>query len=113
MRLKHPWALVLMVGLSAMVGLAAVGSLLPALFSPMLFDAPGSTQNVALWVVFVSVWAFPLVSGVSVIGAWLVFAAGRPWAALLCFLAPLVPALGVVGGLVWIEVFHGGQFAGG
>ncbi len=100
-----------MIALSGMVGLAALASLIPAMFSVMMFDAPGSTQNIALWVAFFSVLAFPVVAGASLVVAWLVFASGRPWPALLCFLLPLLPLGGVIGGFMWIEVMQGGQFS--
>ncbi|GAB4241939.1 MAG: hypothetical protein OHK005_05500 [Candidatus Methylacidiphilales bacterium] len=111
MNVRDPLAFVLMIVLSGIVGLAALASLVPAMFSVMLFDAPGSTENLVLWLVFLSILTFPLVAGASIVVAWLVFASGRPWPALLCFLLPLLPLAGVVGGFFWIEQVDGGQLA--
>lgn len=111
MNVREPLALALMIVLSGLVGLAGVVSLVPAMFSVMLFDAPGSTENVVLWIVFFSILAFPVIAGASIVIAWLVFVSGHPWPALLCFLIPLLPLVGVFGGFIWIEQMQGGQLA--
>ncbi len=38
-----------------------------ALFSPMMFDAPGSTEDIFVWFLFILVSTFPLVILISVV----------------------------------------------
>ena len=38
-----------------------------ALFSPMMFDAPGSTEDIFVWFLFISLSTFPLVILISIV----------------------------------------------
>jgi hypothetical protein len=76
--------------------LAAVAGLLgvaPALYSVMLFDAPGSERNPAVVALFWSVLTFPVVCFLSVGLAWLAYAC--KWSRTACVVA-LLPLVNVV-----------------
>jgi len=40
------------------------------MMSVMLFDAPGSTEDLRIWAVAGSLWSFPVLCAVSVVGSW-------------------------------------------
>ncbi|MGB3200656.1 MAG: hypothetical protein WBA99_07130 [Nodosilinea sp.] len=96
---------------------AAVIGLMPALMSPMMFDAPGSLENPATVALALSVATFPVVCILAVLAGWLVFAlpalAHLPyryhW---VCGLLALPLLNVVIGGLalVWLVWFNGGSF---
>lgn len=64
-----------------------------ALMSPMMFDAPGSTSNPQVLVLFFSVIAFPIACVAGVALAWIAFARRRDRGALWFSLLPLLPAV--------------------
>jgi len=45
--------------------------LLMALFTPMMFDAPGSESNPQAWLMAGVVVSFPLLCGLSIAGSWI------------------------------------------
>ena len=51
-----------------------MASLLPLMMSMMLFDAPGSENNVWLWCVVGSMASFPLLCAISIVGSWISYA---------------------------------------
>jgi len=57
--------------------LAGGASVVPAMMSVMMFDAPGSTENMALWWLVYSIWAFPVLSVISAISVWIGWALAR------------------------------------
>lgn len=88
-----------------------VVSVLPAMFAPMMFDAPGSEKNIATIALALSLVSFPIVCGVAVIGSHLCLCSEAH--ALACSVAclPLINlALGGAG-LWWISNVQGGRFA--
>ncbi|MEM9195943.1 MAG: hypothetical protein AAGF12_42645 [Myxococcota bacterium] len=105
-------------------GAVGIASALPALMSVMLFDAPGSEENTYLWIVFWSLWLFPVGVLVTVptalLSAWRSTAAlkrqlpkvARGWlvALVVGLILPLFPAVGVVTGFYLIETRCGGSF---
>lgn len=62
-----------------------------ALMSPMMFDAPGSTQNAQMLTLFWSVVSFPVLCVAGVLLAWIAFAKRRDRLALWFSLLPVVP----------------------
>ena len=50
-----------------------------ALFSPMVFDAPGSNQNLGIVIYFWSILTFPVVVLVSLGSAWWLHRQGYGW----------------------------------
>ena len=73
-----------------------------AMFSPMMFDAPGTTENPYIVTLFWSVVSFPFVMIGALNIAWIAFAMRRDRAALWISLLPIVPVLtGVVAMMMW------------
>jgi hypothetical protein len=83
-----------------------------AMMSVMMFDAPGSTENPAVILLFSSVVGFPLACIVAVIAAWIAIARARDRGALWLSLLPVLPIVSGVVALVWLQVRYGGQFGG-
>ena len=90
--------------------LAGAVGIVPALMSPMMFDAPGSTDNPVVWVLFASVGTFPIACLVAVVSAWILHLVGLRRAAKWAMGLPLLNAAAVVGAFVWLLVVQGGSF---
>ena len=97
---------------------AAVGSLMPAMMSVMMFDAPGSEDNTLLWWLVYSIWAFPVLAVVSAFGVWIGWAVARKAertsvvaAAVLSPAAlPLVAVISGAGAITALSVICNGEF---
>lgn len=85
-------------------------ALFMAMFSPMLFDAPGSESS--FWTIAISsaMLSYPLVTILSIIFCWVFFVKKKLKASLVVSLAPLV-WIGV-NMLLWVclEIFCDGRF---
>lgn len=90
------------------VPIMLVGAMM-ALFSPMLFDAPGSSSNPPVVLLFVSVVGFIPVCLLGLICAWIAAALRRAQLALWLSLMPFVPL--ITGGIAiaWLQFGSGGQ----
>jgi hypothetical protein len=88
-----------------------LGSVL-AMFSVMMFDAPGSENNPGTIALFFSTSTFPLVCLLSIASSWILYRRQR--FTIACWLAclPLLNVIADVAAIVWLEVYCGGQFAG-
>lgn len=89
-------------------------SLFPALvfamFSPMMFDAPGSESNALTIALVTAIWGYPFVSVISMVLAWILFTKQKNS---VSFLLSLLPPLWVILNiLLWvgIAVFCDGTF---
>ena len=67
-----------------------------AMMSPMMFDAPGSTENSAMMMLFSSIVGLPLSIIAAILFGWIAIALKRDRAALWISLLPLLPILGVI-----------------
>lgn len=88
-------------------------SLFMALFSPMMFDAPGANRNVLTWLLFASVVTSPLVLLVAVVGCVVTASQTKrfnPIAARRFALLPLVSIIAFVVASVLLRVICGGNF---
>lgn len=61
-----------------------------AMMSPMMFDAPGSTENQLLWTLFWTVISFPVSCLIAIIGMWVLHLISWPRAALVASVLPLL-----------------------
>ena len=52
-------------------GVLALPGLLMALFTPMMFDAPGSQHNPQVWLMAGVVLSFPFLCALSIAGSWI------------------------------------------
>jgi hypothetical protein len=89
---------------------AAILSAVLAVFTPMLFDAPGATGNPAVLLLAASLLLLPLACIVTVVGAWTAFGMGRYRLALRLWLLPVVVMVAVLAAATWIQVGYGGRF---
>lgn len=93
-------------------GLAGVASAIPAMFSVMLFDAPGSEENPATIALAAAMMGFPVACLIAVTQAWAAYRRDDATRIKLWSSAPLVVvAVGAVAA-AWIEWFQGGKLAG-
>ena len=93
----------------ALLGLASV---IPAMFSVMMFDAPGSTSNLPTIALVASLMSFPFACVIALVEAWGSYrredySRARCWAGL-----PLINLTLGGAAVVWILLFQDGKFAG-
>lgn len=70
-------ATVASVVLTALLAAFAVPYFFAAMFSVMLFDAPGSTSNPWAWLAFLAVCLYPVLLLIAAIADWVLVARGR------------------------------------
>ncbi len=97
---------------SVVFGTLAVLGIMPALFSPMKFDAPGSQENPATQLLFWTTLTFPLVCAFAIATSWGLFALHAYQSARLIALVPILNSLAWILALVWLEVAYDGKFNG-
>jgi hypothetical protein len=109
---QGPYMKTYLITASALVGLFGLASIIPALFSVTMFDAPGSTENPATIALAIAVASCPFVCFGAISIAWSSFRAGRSGLAKLVVWAPIINL--IVGGIAWncLQTFYGGQFNG-
>jgi hypothetical protein len=112
MAIEQRTSRILLVIATCLWTVAGGASLLVAMFVPMLFDAPGSTSNLATLAFAGSVVLFPVACGAAVILSWLDFRRGRQRRALLFTLLPLLPVAAAFLSAVAHEAFSGGRLGG-
>jgi len=100
-RVRRPVRIWLIVETILAIPAALLGGF-AAIMSPMMFDAPGSTGNPQLVVMFLSVIAFPVLCVFAVVSAWIAFAYRADRIALWL---SLLPALPLIGGAVALLLF--------
>ncbi len=76
--------------LTVLLIFALLASLVIAMGTPFLFDAPGSTEIAALWTLFWGALGLPVVILVTILLSWVIFLFKRNGAALLVTLLPLL-----------------------
>ena len=81
----------------------ALGAVM-ALMSPMMFDAPGSSENPAMILLFSSIVGLPLSLIIGVLFAWIALALKRDRGALWFSLLPLLPIIGAVVAVLWLQL---------
>ena len=98
----------LRIGLTILSVLAAVMSMPLVMFSPMMFDAPGSDENIYTQFLFFSVLAFPVLCLLGGILPWIF--KRHPKSIWLYWLSGLAIALIVVAAAL-LELQCGGDFS--
>lgn len=97
---------------SALWSVLGVLGLLPAMFSPMLFDAPGSTSSLPTIMFAIGVLAFPLACFASVVGMWAAYSRGNLLVAYRWCALPLGCAGWVAAAMIWLNLAQAGSLAG-
>lgn len=98
--------------LSVVFGVLGAASAIPALFSVMLFDAPGSTENPATIALVAAIATCPIVCPAAVVGAWLFYRAGRNALAAIVIWSPILNVVVAAIAIYCLETFYGGKFNG-
>ncbi len=99
-------------------GFAGLLGAAPAMFTPMMFDAPGSTESTVTVVTALAVLLFPLVcwgsaTGLVVVRVLAKRSGYRRGLAVFLGLAPVLSGMAVVACFVVLSVFCGGAFTCG
>ena len=90
---------------------ASMAATVMAMFSVMLFDAPGSTHALGTVTLAIAIWTFPPSCWLAIVLSWALFALRNSLASLIAMALPLLPiALGVFA-WIWIDVMQRGQLA--
>ena len=90
---------------------ASMAATVLAMFSIMLFDAPGATQALGTVTLAMAIWTFPPSCWLAIVLSWALFALRNSQASLIAMALPLLPiALGVFA-WIWINVMQRGQLA--
>lgn len=69
------------------------------LMSPMMFDAPGSTENSAVLFAFYSLLAFPVVTVISIALAWIFYSRNKLKLSLIISFLPFISMMLFIYGL--------------
>ena len=85
-------------------GLALVPSLGLIVVAPMFFDAPGSENSAALWVVFNCALMLPVLILVAVAGMWIWYKKGLRKISLAFSLLPLADVVVLIGAYVFLAL---------
>jgi hypothetical protein len=97
---------------SIVYGILGVCSVVPAAFSVMMFDAPGSEKNPATRLLFWSIVTFPGACLLAILAAWATYVARDDAAANLLVHVPLVNVVLFIVGFYWLKIIYGGRFNG-
>ena len=97
---------------SVLVALLGLASVIPALFSVMMFDAPGATENPATIALAISVASCPFVCFGAIAKAWSLFGAATNGLAKIAIWAPIINL--IVGAIAFycLLTFYDGKFNG-
>ena len=97
-------------------GLAGSASLFVGMMSVMLFDAPGSENSLKVWAFVLSIWSFPVLCVLSIVGSWVTWFLTRRWHAeraprgrLLRLLVAGVPLLSVAAFAVSFAILYAAE----
>ena len=102
-----PW-----IGLSNFVWIMAFLVSIPFLiWTPMIFDAPGSEKAIPTWMLFCSLISFPISCLVSVIGSWVVWIFKKKAAILFFVFLPLMSIFFIGLSFFVSEIICDGSFA--
>ncbi len=75
---------------SVVFGLLGIALFIPLLMSVMAFDAPGSEQQVATWIVFLCLFTFSPICILSIVCSWILYGFEKYRFAKIISLSPLV-----------------------
>lgn len=98
--------------LNILFGIGLVPAAVMAMFSPMMFDAPGSENSNLVWFLFCGMISFPLIIIVSIVATRILYSTKKYEASLWLSLLPLVNIAWIIVGFVLLSVVNQGQFSG-
>ena len=91
--------------------LTAIPGVGMAMMAPMMFDAPGSQNNLMVVALAVSVFTYPVAAILAPILAWVAYGLSWPRAAWILILAPLLPMAAVFISFAVLEFGCGGMLS--
>lgn len=100
-----------MLATTIVFGILGLLSLLPALTSFFLFDAPGSEKNPCTIALFISALTMPLNCAASMALSWIFYLRKHFAAARWISLFPVINLVTGACALLWLEIFNHGNFS--
>lgn len=99
------------IGTSIAWSVLGVFSIFPAIFSVMMFDAPGSGKNPATLALAFSLLTLPVICLFSVTISWVLYSKAAYSKSCIWALLPLVNLVVGGAGFAWISLMQDGKFA--
>jgi len=101
--------LIYLITMSIIVGAAGILSIIPAMFSVMMLDAPDAVKQPATVALAASVGFYPIISFAALASSWKAYSNDRRGLASALILLPCINL--IVGGLayLYIDTFRNGQ----
>lgn len=93
-------------------GALGILGLLPAMFTPMMFDSPGSTSSIPIIVAALSILCFPLVCLVSIVAAWMAYRDCDYYRIKRWIITPLGSIAVTVAAFIWLNLAQAGLLPG-
>ncbi len=96
---------------SIVFGMLILPSLPMIMMSAMMFDSPGSTESTTTWVIFWSMVAYPFVTVIAIIIAWILYVKKLHLPAIVFSCLPLLNiSIGILA-VIYLSIFCDGKFA--
>ena len=91
-------------------GLLFIPSLVMFVFSPMIFDAPGSTTSPFTILFWLSIFSFPFAVIISIVCSWILYNSKKYLSALLISLLPILNIILYFLSSLMMDYFCNGSF---
>lgn len=101
----------LLIVINILFGLVLIPACVMVMFSPMLFDAPGSQDSWLTWFLLFGFLSFPVLIVISIIATWVFYAAHHYKIAFWVSLLPLVSVGWIVLALILLQTLQGGNLS--
>ncbi len=95
---------------SIIFGILILPSLPMIMMSPMMFDSPGSEDSIPTIVLVLSIVAYPFVTCVGIITAWILFAKRKHFLAIIFSCFPILNIIVGIVSIIYLAVFCDGSF---
>ncbi|MBQ0735659.1 hypothetical protein [Aquimarina celericrescens] len=96
---------------SIIFGILIFPSLPMVMMSAMMFDSPGSQDSLPTIILVISMVAYPVVTCISIIAAWILFVKKKNYLAIILVSLPILNILIGIAAIIYITVFCDGSFA--
>ncbi len=96
---------------SIIFGILVLPSLPMIMMSAMMFDSPGSEDSIPTITLVISLIAYPFVTFIGVVTAWILFMRKKHILAILSASLPILNILIGIAAIIYMAVFCDGNFA--
>jgi uncharacterized BrkB/YihY/UPF0761 family membrane protein len=96
--------------INILFGVSLMPAVVMAIFSPMLFDAPGSEKSSLTWFLLYGILSFPVLIIISIIATWIFYFTKNYKLALWVSLSPLLSIAWIILAFILIIVLQNGNF---